>query len=551
MIAGKSPNRIVSFIEFEHRWRTLALCRCVRRNENAGLLMIVSVYKIVRLIRGWSVRSVSMVLAAAIVIFPVNSLLPGHLVVPASAQERSQEQDRARLERRLKDNRKLLNETREQAGSIRDEMDRLRKERADLNKNLIRSGAEIKKIEQRMTAIEERLFVLEGRERVIRASLKRQHSSIARLLSAMQRMGRNPPPVIVTERNDALKMVRSAMLLAKAFPKLRGEAENLAAQLKELLAIKDRIRTDSAQLQAQASKLSKERAELAYLMQTRRQSLNVRQLELAEVERTVGDVRQNVKSLEQLIDRATKAIEEKTALGRKIKEALVAKPAPTITPQEPQLRGTRERNSTQLALNVPKPPSPTPDTGAATVPGKPDGQPGTSSGGGNDIKVAVKLAPSTGAFVADAARLKPAVPFWKAKGTLPLPAAGKIETLYGQRTKFGGRSKGVVIKTRYGAQITAPSDGWVVYAGKFRTYGQLLIIKAGGGYHVLLAGLSSIDVRAGQFVLSAEPVGTMKSAPGRRAGRHSPRLYVEFRKDGRPINPRPWWSANAKQKVQG
>ena len=132
-----------------------------------------------------------------------------------------------------------------------------------------------------------------------------------------------------------------------------------------------------------------------------------------------------------------------------------------------------------------------------------------------------------------------------------MPAAGAMETEFGDSTSFGGRSKGIVIKTRHGAQITSPTDGWVVYAGKFRTYGQLLIIKAGDGYHVLLAGLSNIDVQSGQFVLAAEPVGTMKSAPGRRADQNSPRLYVEFRKDGRPINPRPWWSARSKQKVEG
>jgi septal ring factor EnvC (AmiA/AmiB activator) len=132
-----------------------------------------------------------------------------------------------------------------------------------------------------------------------------------------------------------------------------------------------------------------------------------------------------------------------------------------------------------------------------------------------------------------------------------MPAAGAVETDFGEQTKYGGRSKGLLIKTRHGAQVTAPSDGWVVYAGKFRTYGQLLIIKAGEGYHILLAGLSRIDVQSGQFVLTGEPVGTMKSAPGRRIDQNSPRLYVEFRKDGRPINPRPWWSAGSRQKVQG
>ena len=132
-----------------------------------------------------------------------------------------------------------------------------------------------------------------------------------------------------------------------------------------------------------------------------------------------------------------------------------------------------------------------------------------------------------------------------------MPAAGNIETDFGAPTKFGGRSKGIKIKTRHGAQITSPTDGVIVYAGKFRAYGQILIIKAGSGYHVLLAGLSRIDVQPGQFVLSSEPVGTMKTAPGKRSGANSPRLYVEFRKNGRPINPRPWWSASSKQKVQG
>jgi murein hydrolase activator len=101
--------------------------------------------------------------------------------------------------------------------------------------------------------------------------------------------------------------------------------------------------------------------------------------------------------------------------------------------------------------------------------------------------------------------------------------------------------------------VTSPCDGWIVYAGEFRSYGQLLIINAGGGYHVLLAGLSQIDVQPGQFVLAAEPVGTMngwsmQAQPA--AVNNAPVLYVEFRKDGTPIDPDPWW-VSGHQKVQG
>jgi septal ring factor EnvC (AmiA/AmiB activator) len=111
----------------------------------------------------------------------------------------------------------------------------------------------------------------------------------------------------------------------------------------------------------------------------------------------------------------------------------------------------------------------------------------------------------------------------------------------------------MVLETRFSAQVTSPCDGWVVYAGEFRSYGQLLIINAGDGYHVLLAGLSQIDVQPGQFVLTAEPVGTMSGGPKNMpsaAQGSGPVLYVELRKDGRPIDPDPWW-ATGQQKVQG
>ena len=83
----------------------------------------------------------------------------------------------------------------------------------------------------------------------------------------------------------------------------------------------------------------------------------------------------------------------------------------------------------------------------------------------------------------------------------------------------------------------------MVYAGPFRNYGQLLILNAGGGYHVLLAGMDRISVDLGQFVLTGEPVAVMGSgsqiAATLATGSSQPVLYVEFRKDGTPVDPRP------------
>ena len=108
-------------------------------------------------------------------------------------------------------------------------------------------------------------------------------------------------------------------------------------------------------------------------------------------------------------------------------------------------------------------------------------------------------------------RIKPAMPFVQAKGLLPLPANGRRVLNYGDKTQYGSQSKGLVLETRHAAQIVSPTDGWIVYSGEFRSYGRLLIINAGGGYHILLAGLSQIDVQLGQFVLAGEPVGVSET----------------------------------------
>jgi septal ring factor EnvC (AmiA/AmiB activator) len=155
----------------------------------------------------------------------------------------------------------------------------------------------------------------------------------------------------------------------------------------------------------------------------------------------------------------------------------------------------------------------------------------------------------------DPGRMAPAVAFASLHGKVPIPVNGIKIKGYGQTDSVGGPEKGVSIATRAGAQVTAPADGWVVYAGPFRSYGQLLILNAGGGYHILLAGMARISVDLGQFVLAGEPVAVMGNgshvAAILAAGSSQPVLYVEFRKDGNPVDPGPWWAAGEGEKVRG
>ena len=88
--------------------------------------------------------------------------------------------------------------------------------------------------------------------------------------------------------------------------------------------------------------------------------------------------------------------------------------------------------------------------------------------------------PSNVSPFSDPGRLAPAMAFADAKGLLPMPVAGTIVRSYGSPDGFGGTEKGLLVATRPHAIVAAPDDGWVAFSGPYRSYGQLLIINAGG-----------------------------------------------------------------------
>ena len=167
--------------------------------------------------------------------------------------------------------------------------------------------------------------------------------------------------------------------------------------------------------------------------------------------------------------------------------------------------------------------------------------------------VSAKAAAARGA---DPARLKPAVAFADAKGQISLPVAGALLKSFGSNDLSGGSEKGISIGTPPSATVASPADGAVVFSGRYRSYGQLLIINAGGGYTVTLAGMDRINVTAGQFVLAGEPVavmgdGSTRTAAAAAIGATQPVLYIEFRKDGSAIDPGPWWAKSDIEKARG
>ncbi len=399
----------------------------------------------------------------------------------------------------IKQREQELEATRAQQKSATDAQEKLKadiatigQDRAKFNQQLIDIAAQVRGVETKIGDAEARLRPLDDREQQIRGSLDSRRSEIIEVLAALQRAGRRTPPALLVRPEDALQSLRTAMLLGSVVPELRARAQKLAGDLGELIALRKTIATERDRLAADRDKLKDDQTRLAALIDERqRQQSSIEKDMAAESARAITLSKQ-VDSLQGLIAKMEQ--DSKAA----------AKAAATAS-----LQG---------------------------APANPNGKP--------DL-----------AALKNPSRSSPAIAFASAKGLFALPVNGTRLREFGGSDGVGGVEKGISLATRIGAQVTTPCDGWVVYAGPFRSYGQLLILNAGGGYHVLIAGMERISVNIGQFVLTGEPVATMGTtsqvASILAANASQPVLYIEFRKDGTPIDPGPWWAANEGEKVRG
>jgi septal ring factor EnvC (AmiA/AmiB activator) len=373
---------------------------------------------------------------------------------------------------------------------LRIEIEALSEDRRKFNQDLIGTAARVRDVETNIDATRARLVPLDEQEKLLRKSLNERRDVIVEILAALQRMGRQPPPALIVRPEDALQAVRTAITLGAVLPEMRAQADSLAGDLADLVRVRKQIVDESNRLSGDLSLLGHEQLRLTLL-------IDQRQKNEASAEQALNTERQHAAVLARQVD--------------SIKD-LIAKLEAGLDP------ATRAAHDAAHAI-----------ADDATQP---------------------QLA-----ALSDPGRLTPAVAFPDMRGHMHLPVNGVPIRAFGGADGVGGTQKGVSIASRPGAEITAPCDGWVVYAGPFRSYGQLLILNAGGGYHVLLAGMDRISVDLGQFVLTGEPVAMMgdtsQTAAAVTTGPKQPVLYVEFRKDGTPIDPSPWWATNEGEKVRG
>lgn len=402
---------------------------------------------------------------------------------PVPTTPQTQAQSRAALQR-LENS---LSISKERADQLKQEIADMEGDRTRQTAALLAAAQRVKLAEIEVADVEDRLNDLIVQEFAVRGRLDGADSQIANVLAALQRISLNPPPALIVDPADALGSARSAILIAAIAPQLRAKAKSVTADLQHLTDIKTAALAEEATLKANHAVLEEEQLRIATLILARRQGVTLMSANLRAEEAAAVELAAKATSLKDLIDSLGQRM---TAVTDAVNAAPAARPAGEAMPMTAD---------------------------------------------------AIRLA------LANTARTEPAMPFDQARGYLALPGNGVTVLDYGASDGFGGIAHGTSIVTRAEAQVVAPADGWVLYKGPYLNYGQIVILNTGARYTVLLAGLDSVTVTIGQFVVLGEPLGTMGSRTiGRTvttsAGNSQPTLYIELRKDNEPIDPTGWWA---------
>ncbi len=140
-------------------------------------------------------------------------------------------------------------------------------------------------------------------------------------------------------------------------------------------------------------------------------------------------------------------------------------------------------------------------------------------------------------------------------GQIQLPASGRVFRKFNQTDAAGIKRPGILLATPALSLVTAPWASTVRYSGPFLDYGNVIILEPDPTYLIVLSGMSRIYAVAGDIVSKGDPIGLMSgkelelgdllvevSQASETLTQET--LYIEIRKDGKPVDPIDWFQVN-------
>lgn len=128
------------------------------------------------------------------------------------------------------------------------------------------------------------------------------------------------------------------------------------------------------------------------------------------------------------------------------------------------------------------------------------------------------------------------------KKSLPWPLNGQVISRFGK--EYNNQLKtwifrdGIKIAAFAGTPVQAVEAGKVIFAGPFRSYGQVVIVDHGQGFFTIYGFLKEIKAYVGQVVKSGAIIGTCGyDSQGTAMGQGKAALYFEVRSGTQALDP--------------
>ncbi len=374
-------------------------------------------------------------------------------------------------EMRLQEIEEQLKANSADAAEIQQTVPQRERELENLRARLIETADSLKESETETTEIEFTLSGLEEEAIEVQASLNRQQQDISNVLAALQSLEWSKPPALAVSPNDAAEAARAAMALSATVPDLQSQVDALQLMIDRNTSIQEDLRNQREALLQSKADLDSRSSVLEGLLNQKEDEYQQVSARLRSIERENTLLADEATTIRELL----KGLE-----NRKLEEAA---PIPRVRPDnEPNV--APESLARRPSLDV-----------YNDLPGK----------------------------------------FSLARGKLSFPVSGTIAQKYGAKTEAGETLEGMRIETRAGAIVTTPFSGEVAFAESLGRLGNVFILDVGENYHIIMMGLASLEVSAGETIKAGEPIGYMPDLQSRE------QLHFEIRRNREPLNPTSWF----------
>ncbi len=378
------------------------------------------------------------------------------------------------LVKRLKEVNSAISEGKQNSAILDKKANLLNSEVSNLRKEKVKIAKKLKNAESNVFRLRTEITKLTRKESSIQELLDDRKLQNIQILFALHRVSKLHPQTIIGYPSTASNLIKTGILLKRAVPEIERRSRQLHADLKLLDYTRSEKARKKTRLNTAVKDLENHRRNLDKLLDRKSKSYK-QTLAARQVEASrLHRLSQEVSTLKELF--------KKLNLEKSSHSHLIRK----------KRKYTKTNNSLPRRLDPPS----INNTRSLQLP-----------------------------------------PIASARGKLIFPVAGVIKPKSSGKKQHNKANRGLKIISGPGAQVVAPYDGRVVFAGPFRGYGKLLIIEHGQGYHSLLSGLGKIQTAVGQNLISGEPVAAMGAPPTGK-----PILYMELRKNGKLLNPAPWLS---------